>query len=68
MQNLDHGQITTINIRTIQTLAENFAENPPGYIEWLVACSLQSKSAKCFFFFIILQALVTCKEGSLLYP
>ncbi|XP_020693820.1 uncharacterized protein At3g06530 isoform X3 [Dendrobium catenatum] len=62
LKSLDHGQMTTINIRTIQTLAETFAGNPQGHIEWLVACSMQNKSAKCFFFFIILQALANCKE------
>ncbi|KAH0456236.1 hypothetical protein IEQ34_014143 [Dendrobium chrysotoxum] len=62
LKSLDHGQMTTINIRTIQTLAETFAGNPLGHIEWLVGCSMQNKSAKCFFFFIILQALVNCKE------
>ncbi|XP_020576310.1 uncharacterized protein At3g06530 isoform X2 [Phalaenopsis equestris] len=61
-KSLDHGQMTAINIRTIQILAESFAGNPLGNIGWLVGCSMQSKSAKCFFFFIILQALLTCKE------
>ncbi|KAK8952929.1 hypothetical protein KSP40_PGU017461 [Platanthera guangdongensis] len=61
-QGLEHGKMTELNLRTIRVLAETFIENPLDHMEWLVGCSKQNQLAKCLFFFILLQALVSCKD------
>ncbi|KAK8944415.1 hypothetical protein KSP39_PZI007998 [Platanthera zijinensis] len=62
VKGLGHGKMTELNLRTIRVLAETFIESPLDHMEWLVGCSKQNHLAKCLFFFILLQALVSCKD------
>lgn len=60
----ESGYITSINLKTVEALAETFRKYPERHIHWLVECSRCSDRAKGLFFFIILQASVTHNEDS----
>lgn len=63
MQILESGYITTINLKTVETLAETFRRNPEVHIQWLVECSRSSEQGKNLFSLIMLQASLIHNEG-----
>ncbi|KAK9102857.1 hypothetical protein Sjap_020111 [Stephania japonica] len=53
---------TSINMRTIETMAETFAKSPEEYLLWLIECSIDFELSKTLFFLVTLQSLIVKRE------
>lgn len=63
MQKLKPSRITSVNMETIEALAETFISDPEHYMPWLVECCNDFELSKTLLLLVIMQSFVIQKEG-----
>lgn len=58
-----HGSLSSINLKTINNMAENFMVNPGDHIAWFVESCSDLELSKTLFFFVLLQSLLIKPKG-----
>lgn len=57
------GSLPSINLKTINNMAENFTVQPEDHIAWFVDSCSDLELSKTFFFFVLLQSLLIKTNG-----
>ncbi|KAL2316770.1 hypothetical protein Fmac_030646 [Flemingia macrophylla] len=52
------GSLSSINLKTINNLAENFMVHPEDHIAWFVECCSDLELSKTLFYFVLFQSLL----------
>ncbi|XP_015973198.1 uncharacterized protein At3g06530 [Arachis duranensis] len=57
------GRLSSINLKTINNLADNFMSHPEDHIAWFVDSCSDLELSKTLFFFVLLQSFLTKLKG-----